>query len=134
MSPGTALLTYALVGIPLGLASGLALGLVAYRSDGWGGYGSFRRRAARLGHVSLLMLPLFAGFWSRMAESSASSPLVTPATVLWIAGGCALSLALFAAAWRRALAWLLPLPALALTTAAVLFALAAWPGAGREVG
>ena len=54
--------TYALLGIPVGLGLGLALGLVANRDDGWGGYGSFRRRAARLGHVAAVMLPLLAGY------------------------------------------------------------------------
>jgi len=55
---------YALLGIPLGLGIGLALGLVANRDDGWGGYGSFRRRSARLGHIAAVMLPLLAGFYA----------------------------------------------------------------------
>ncbi len=120
-----ALLTYAVIGLPIGLVTGLALGLVAQRDGGWGGYGSFRRRAARLGHISCVMLPLLAGFY---ALSLRPDPIDTAAgrwgARLWIAGGVTLPLALFAAAWRPALRVAMPVPALTVLGAAVAFAVA----------
>ena len=121
-----ALRAYAFLGLPIGLGSGLLLALVARHQDGWGGYGSFRRRAARLGHVCLVMLPLIAGFYALALEGRAlDAGALAWAVPLWIAGGIALALSLFAAAWRPALKVTLPVPALAVATGAVLFA-SAW--------
>ena len=128
MSALDSLRTFAFLGLPAGLVLGLLLGLVARRQDGWGGYGSFRRRAARLGHVSVVMLPLIAGFYAMTLEGRAfDTDVVAWAARLWIAGATLLSLSLFAAAWRPALLVALPLPALAVTAGAALFA-SAWLG------
>ena len=119
------LLTYAVIGLPLGLVSGLSLGLVAQRDAGWGGYGSLRRRAARLGHISAVMLPVLAGFYAlslRLDPFGAGAARLGAG--LWIAGGIALPLALFAMAWRPALRVALPLPALTVIGGAVAFAVA----------
>jgi hypothetical protein len=125
MNPLDALTTYAVVGLPLGLAAGLALGLVARHAGGWGGYASFRRRAARLGHVALVMLPLIAGFYALAASARALDPATLAwAARLWIAGSLGLALALFAAAWRPSLVVTLPLPALSVTAGALAFAVA----------
>jgi hypothetical protein len=122
------LFTYALAGIPIGLLSGLLLGMVANKSDGMGGYGSLRRRAMRLGHIAAVMLPLIAGFYALAASAlDASAPLLAWAVPLWIAAAWGLVLVLFATGWRPRLRYLLPLPASGLTTAAVLFALALFP-------
>jgi len=130
MSALHTLLLYALVGLPVGLLSGLALGLVARHQGGWGGYASFRRRAARLGHVCLVMLPLLAGFYALALEGRVSEGRVAEGWVLswavglWIPGSIALACVLFAAAWKPAARLALPVPALAVTAGAVLFACA----------
>jgi hypothetical protein len=125
VTPREALLAFALVGVPAGLVAGLALGLVARRDDGWGGYASFRRRAARLGHVALVMLPALGGLYALLLEGAPEATAwFPPAAVAWMSGGVALVAALFLAAWRPALRALLPLPALALCAAAALFACA----------
>lgn len=46
------LITFAWLWFSLGIVSGAVLGLVFHRDDGWGGYDSWRRRLARLGHIS----------------------------------------------------------------------------------
>jgi len=112
---------YALVGIPAGLLTGLLLGLVARREDGWGGYASFSRRAARLGHVALVMVPVLAGGYAQWL-AGVSAPALGPAAWGWVVGGPALSGALFLAAWKPALRAALVAPALALTASAVVFA------------
>src|SRR5262245_8561590 len=119
----TALLrTYALLGIPAGLVAGLVLGLVARREDGWGGYASFPRRAARLGHVALVMLPVLAGGYAQWL-SGVPSPALPAAAWAWVLAAPALSAALFVAAWRPAWRVAVVPPALALTGSAVAFAL-----------
>ena len=120
---------HALVGIPLGLAVGLALGLVARRADGWGGYASLRRRAARLGHVALVMLPALGGVYALMLEeTSASRAALAWGAWLWVAGGTCLPAALFATAWSPRWMVALPLPALATFAGAATFAVAGLGG------
>lgn len=120
-----ALRTYALLGLPAGLALGLLLALVARAEGGWGGYGSFRRRAARLGHVAAVMLPVIGGAYATWLGGRTVRPAALAIAVpLWIVGGPLLSIALFVTAWRPALRLALVAPALALTTGSVFFACA----------
>ncbi len=118
-----ALLHYALLGVPVGLLTGMGLSLIARSEKAWGGYGSFRRRAARLGHVALVMVPMLAGFYAlALGAMDVNAAWTAWATWLWIGAGISLPIALFVAAWKRPLVWLLPLPATAMTAGAVCFA------------
>lgn len=121
-----ALRAYALLGLPVGLVTGLVLALPAKDEAAWGGYGSFRRRAARLGHVCAVMLPVIAGVVSALfAQAGEARVLEASAATgarLWIAGGIALALALFATAWRPRLRFLLPAPALCVVAGSVFLA------------
>lgn len=122
---------FALVGIPAGIALGALLGLPARRDDGWGGYGAFPRRAARLGHVAAVMLPLLAGFYALALDAwSHDLDLALLGARLWTAGSAVLVVTLFAAAFRRRLADLLPLPALTVLAGAVVLAVALLRGGG----
>lgn len=112
----------ALIGIPAGLVTGLLLGLVARRGDGWGGYASERRRAARLGHVALVMLPALGGLYATWLARAATHPWLAPSAIAWVVGAVALPCALFVVAWRPAWKGLLVPPALLTTVAAVGFA------------
>lgn len=129
MSVHYTLAAFALWGIPVGLTLGLALGLIARSEGGMGGYASFRRRAARLGHVAAVMLPALGGLYSLLlrAVSAPASGLAEAGACLWISGGIALPLCLFAAAWRPGLTILIPLPALAVLAGAVALAAAGLP-------
>lgn len=121
---------YAVLGIPSGLLLGLALGLVARRADGWGGYGSFPRRAARLAHVAAVMIPALAGLYALLLPAGAlASPAALWGARLWIAGGVTLPLALLVAAARPRWAPSVVPSALSLVAAAGAFA-AAWFGGG----
>lgn len=124
---------HALVGIPVGLLAGAALGPVARRTGGWGGYGSFRRRAVRLGHVSLVMLPLLSGFYALASSTlGADRALADIGAPLFVGASVLLSFALGIAAWRERLAsWLLPLPATAVVSGAALLGAAILHGGAR---
>jgi len=125
-----ALVGYVFVGIPLGLVFGLVLGLVARREDGWGGYASFARRAARLAHVAAVMLPALAGLYALLLpETPAAAGAALWGARLWIAGGAALPVALVVAAFRPRLAPLVVPAALSLVAAAGAFAVAWFGGA-----
>jgi len=119
-----ALQAFALAGIPTGIALGAALGPVARRDDGWGGYASFRRRAARLGHVAAVMLPLLAGFYALALPAWGADPAwAAPGAWLWMGGSAALVGALFLAAWRPRLAPVLSLPACVVLAGGICLAL-----------
>lgn len=124
MSPQEILLAYAFLALPVGLLLGLALGLVARHEGGWGGYGSFRRRAARLGHIAAVMLPVIAGFYALALGDASHDPALAWGVGLWIGGGLGLPAVLFLAAWHPRLRLALPVPALATTAGAAAFALA----------
>jgi hypothetical protein len=125
MDAAEALKTYALLGLPVGLSTGLLLALVAKNEDGWGGYGSFRRRAARLAHVCAVMLPVIAGVLSLLlAAGERAAGTASLGAGLWIGGGISLALALAATAWRPRLRLLLPIPALSVVAGSAFIALA----------
>lgn len=119
------LLTYALCGIPAGLVLGMAVGPVAARESGWGGYGSFRRRAARLAHVAAVMLPLLSGFYRLLLGSLESrGAWVEAGARLFVASGVGLVLLLLLAAWRPRTAPIVCVPATGVFAATVAFAIA----------
>jgi hypothetical protein len=124
MNAVDALRVHALAGIPFGLVTGLLLGLVARHRDGWGGYASERRRAARLAHVCLVMLPVLSGLYAVWLTGSARPELLDWGARLWIPGSVALAAALAGVAARPTWKPVLPLPAVAVTAGAVLFAFA----------
>lgn len=119
MSVHDLLTTFAIVGVPVGLISGLALGPRAAADSG---YGSFARRARRLGHVALVMLPVIGGLYAQALAPVGTLALV--AAWLWIGGAVALVVTLFTIARRPDWKAVIALPACALTTASVLFAVA----------
>lgn len=123
-----ALRAYAAVGIPCGLVFGLALGLVARKESGWGGYGSFTRRAVRLSHVAAVMLPALAAVYASLVGADATDAAALWGTRLWIAGGPLLVLSLALAGFRPRLAPVVALPAIACTAASVCFAWSCFSG------
>jgi hypothetical protein len=124
-------LAAAWTGILAGMLTGAALGLFFHREEWLGGYGTWRRRLLRLGHISLFGLALvnlafagtaYLGGWSAAgtgipAAAAAASPLLLAGAVL-MPSVCAL------AAWRKPLRHLFFLPVGSLVGAAALTLLA----------
>jgi hypothetical protein len=90
------------VGMLLGVASGAVIGLFFHREDWMGGYGSFRRRLTRLGHISFFGLALvnfcFAFTQAVMPLAASWSSL---AMVSFLLGAATMPTVCFLSAWRK---------------------------------
>ena len=93
-----------------GFASGAALGLFFHRPDFLGGYGSFRRRMLRLGHIACAALGMLNLI---VALSPQKSPLL-------VAGGFLMPVVCFLTAWKDKCRHLFFMPALTLLVAVIL--------------
>ena len=71
-------LLLAWLGIFLGFGSGAVLGLKFHREDWLGGYGSFKRRLYRLGHISFFVLAMvnLMFYFTAQTFPSATLPLL----------------------------------------------------------
>ena len=76
--------------------TGAAIGLGFHREDFLGGYGSFRRRLARLGHIALAAL----GGLNVLYGLSPIPASVWPGWFL-LAGGIAMPVVCFLSAWKE---------------------------------
>ncbi|HMW54460.1 MAG: hypothetical protein NOF05_19115 [Candidatus Accumulibacter phosphatis] len=106
------------IGILLGLLSGALIGLFFHRDEWLGGYGSWRRRLLRLGHISFFGIAFlnlaFANTVSLMGAA-------TPAFAAWslVAGAVLMPAICFLAAWRPGFRHLFFLPVVTLISGAV---------------
>jgi hypothetical protein len=111
-------LTAAWAGILLGMAGGAVLGMF-FHDEGWlGGYGSWRRRLLRLGHISLFGLAFVNLAYALTAHRMGWAP--GTASALLIAGAVLMPVVCALAAWRPPLRNLFVLPVGALLTGAGL--------------
>jgi hypothetical protein len=113
--------TFGWVWILVGFLSGLALGMGFHRDDWLGGYGSFRRRLIRLGHISFLGLGilniLFAAGGPRLALGA---PTLALASWMFVTGGITMPACCVLMAWRRGFYVLFGLPVASLVLGAAL--------------
>ena len=108
------------VWIAVGLASGAMIGVFFYDPDWLGGYGTWRRRMVRLGHIAFLGTGLLnLAFVFTFATGSAKSP---PQLASWLfaAGAVTMPPVCFLAAWRDNLRYLFPIPVASLIGASLL--------------
>ncbi len=98
----------------LGVVAGAVMGLQFHR-EGWaGGYGSFRRRMLRLGHIAFFgigMLNLLFGLTVKGMELSDPGLLI--ASTGFGVAAVAMPLCCFLTAWRTPFRHLFPIPVLA---------------------
>jgi hypothetical protein len=102
----------------LAFVSGAVIGINFHREQSWGGYGSFRRRLARLGHVSLAAL----GFANVLFALSPlpRTPITTAAAAAWMAGAALMPAVCFLSAWRQPYRGLFFVPVATLFAAVIL--------------
>jgi hypothetical protein len=104
--------------IAAGVLSGALIGLRFHDQEWLGGYGSFRRRMLRLGHIACFGL----GFLNLMfATTERNFPLASPwqsiASIAFIAGAATMPVACFLTAWSERFRRLFPIPVSVVTTA-----------------
>jgi len=95
-------------------AAGAGIGLFFHREDFWGGYASWRRRLARLGHIALAALGMVNVVYSL---SPAGTRL---AGSLLLAGAVAMPAVCFLSAWKKGFRQLFFIPVSLLGLAVVL--------------
>ena len=117
------------LGMLAGVLSGAVLGLFFHREDWMGGYSSYRRRLARLGHIAFFGL----GFLNLIfAATAAQLPLtgrsLTTASSTLNLGAATMPHCRFLTAWRKPLRHLFPIPVLSITTGLLAILIGGWPG------
>lgn len=94
------------VGVLMGMLSGAAAGLFFANADWLGGYGTWRRRLMRLGHISFFGLAginlMFALSVRALADTTGPMPIgLQWAGGLLVAGAITMPTVCFLSAWRE---------------------------------
>lgn len=97
--------------------TGSFLGLFFDREDFLGGYGSFRRRLFRLGHVAQAALGMLNVLYAVSAGPASPPWTGQAASVCFIVGGVSMPLVCYLTGWRPGFRHLFPVPVVALVLA-----------------
>ena len=103
----------------LAFVSGALIGLFFFREDFLGGYGSFRRRILRLGHIALAALGMVNILFALSQSSAEPSMRGTLASLGFVVGGITMPLVCFLSSWRAGFRHLFFIPVTALAIAVV---------------
>jgi hypothetical protein len=101
------------VSILLGFAGGAVAGLYFWREDWLGGYGSWRRRLVRLGHIAFFGLGIINiafGLTVVQLGMNAGTGMLRWSASLLVAGNAAMPTVCYLAAWRQPLRHLFVIP------------------------
>lgn len=106
-----------------GFVSGAAVGLCFHREDFWGGYGSFRRRIVRLGHIAFVALGFLNLVYALFPYPAAGTTAGLVAGWGLAVGGVAMPTVCLLSGWRSGFRHLFFIPVLSLVSAvtALLF-------------
>jgi hypothetical protein len=114
-------LVFAWLWILLGFLSGMGLGLFFHRENWLGGYGSFKRRMYRLGHISFFGLGVVnLLFWLTMQKIPVPNLLATGASWAFIVGGVTMPLCCLVMAHRVKAHLVFTVPVVSLIAGALL--------------
>ncbi len=103
-----------------GFLSGAVIGLGFHREGFLGGYGAFRRRLLRLGHIALVALGVLNLLFSFSPLPSLDPRAVWLASQALIFGSLTMPLVCFLAAWRAEFRIFFCVPVLSLSLAVIL--------------
>ncbi len=110
-----------------GVLAGALSGLFFHREDWLGGYGSFRRRLVRLGHIAFFGLGFLNAFFVFTLRSvSFPASHVAVGAVSLLIGTATMPLCCYLVAWKHELRFFFAIPVLSVLTAIVAL-LAGWP-------
>lgn len=103
-----------------GFAAGAGVGMGFHGEGFLGGYGSFRRRLLRLGHVALVMLGVLNALFAATATAPGEGWVTQAASVAWMAGGVLMPAVCFLTAWRAGFRHWFAVPVVVLMAAVAL--------------
>ncbi|MDQ2867554.1 MAG: hypothetical protein M3R59_03955 [Verrucomicrobiota bacterium] len=99
------------IGMLAGILSGALIGLFFHHEEWLGGYGSFRRRMTRLGHISFWGLGLLNMIFAFTTKAAELPTLLTQvASFSFLAGAVTMPLCCFLTAWRGKFRYFFPIP------------------------
>jgi hypothetical protein len=99
------------IGIFLGLCAGAVEGLFFHEESWRGGYGSWRRRMVRLGHISFFGIGFInLAYALSLAPLGIDNPAVLP-SILLVAGAAGMPLVCYLSAYRKPFRHLFFIPA-----------------------
>lgn len=101
-----------------GLVSGTLIGLYFSREEWLGGYGSWRRRMVRLGHVSFFGTGLLNLAFALTVPALGLRQVPRLPSVLFVVGAVSMPAVCFLSAWHKPLRHLFFIPVLSLIAAA----------------
>jgi hypothetical protein len=104
-----------------GLLAGTGIGLFFHGESWLGGYGSWRRRMLRLGHVALVGTGLLNVLFAVSVDALEIDPAPRIAAVLFVVGAAAMPSVCFLSAWRTGFRHLFFIPVVSLLGAAADF-------------
>lgn len=111
----------------LGVVSGGVMGLYFHRDEWVGGYGSFRRRMLRLGHISFFGIGFLNFFFGlTLSMTMLPEPYVRISSLGFVIAVFAMPACCFLSAWKKPLRHLFPIPVLAVLAGVVPIVLG-WP-------
>lgn len=99
--------------------TGAIIGLYFHSDNFLGGYGSFRRRILRLGHIALAALGMVNILYDLSFASAEPSMLGWLASIGFLVGGISMPSVCFLSAWRAGFRHLFFIPVIALVMAAI---------------
>lgn len=103
------------VGFLLGCMAGMGSGLFFHREEWLGGYGSWRRRMARLGHIAFFGIGFLNLAFTLTARSLGLGPSLAAPSALLIVGAVTMPLVCYLSAWKRVFRHAFFVPALSVT-------------------
>jgi hypothetical protein len=116
----------ALIGILLGLLSGIVPGLLFHSEKWMGGYGSWRRRLTRLGHISFFGIGfLNLSFALSVKVYGIEGGLLLP-SVLFIVGAISMPAICYLSAWKDAFRHFFFIPVVTLLGATIITLVKVW--------
>lgn len=99
------------LGMLFGVLSGAVIGMFFARKDWMGGYGSFRRRLMRLGHIAFFGIGFLNILYAVTLPSlELSDGAAKAASFGFLLSMATMSLVCFLTAWRKPLRHLFPIP------------------------
>lgn len=109
------------VAMLLGLVAGAVIGLHFHRAEFAGGYGAFRRRMLRLGHIAFFGLGIINVVFSlTLSAEGVAISYPTIASLCLIAGAALMPAICFLTAWKEAFRHLFALPVICVAVTILL--------------